>query len=343
MNKDTLLKVGVIGCGTIVDTVHLPVLLNINNIEISFLFDSDIEKSKKLARKFKLPYVGQKENIDWKEPDIFLIAIPYGARDNIYSEISSKAKKEASIFVEKPVVLSEEDIQKFRCMGLFSRTFAGFMRRHQSNTNILKEAVSNRNFVENIKEIDISEGSKVTSTSFESSNYRTSAKLSGGGVLAETSCHILDQLCYLFPGFDFKVSNSFIIYDGGIDVHVDATIKLTKGDINIPIKASFSRLKNIPSKINIIGNEISLKSGTKPEDKVLIEFNNSKGNFYTIDHKPGFSHKSYQSFYLEWMSVISDILDKKQSVNRLSNTYNSGILIESLYNFANKKKNIEKI
>ncbi len=341
--KNKKVKIGVFGCGRIVSTVHLPVLLNINNTEITFLYDVNSKTKKELAEKFKLPFVETEADIPWKDIDCFLIAIPYGVRNETYKNIVSQARKNAYIFIEKPVILSEQDKAEFQRKDLFERSFSGFMRRHQSNTNILRDLVSGNEMLGKIKSVVVSSGSKTTATLADASNYKNFAHLSGGGILPETAIHAIDQINYIFPGSSYEIVSSSILYDEEIDVHVEAKINVSKNGVKFPLEANFSRFKNVPNNIVINCEGMILKSGLAPDDKVFLEPKGSIGSGYELNHKLGFATNSYQAFYLEWMSVISDIILKKPSVNRLSDTCESGLLIESLYKVADKNGSVQRM
>jgi len=329
------ITIGIVGCGNIVQMVHLPVLLNIRNVDIRFLYDVDMEKSKALAESFKLPYIMDKEEINRKNVDCILVATPYGSREDLYKIITPQ---KTALFIEKPVILSEKDVQAFKDNGLFERSFSGFMRRHYSNTNILKDFIGS--MFHKIKRITVSEGSKTTAVSKELS-YQTSGALSGGGILAETSCHLLDQVVYMLPGADYKIDNCFIVYDGDIEVHAKAKIVLIKDGVSIPIEAEFSRLKELPNEISVDFGDMILKSGIVPGDKVSICLNS--GETHQIDYNPFFAINSYQAFYLEWISVINAIKSNIPSVNALSKTFQSGLIIESLRDYSNTKGTFKRI
>jgi len=331
-NLSKKFKIGIIGCGNIMETLHLPVLLNIDNVEIKFLYDKDYHKSQKLSRLSGVRYYSSVKEILSDNVDIFLIAIPYGARDEWYELISENYKNQF-LFVEKPVILSQKNIENFKQKNLFNRIFSGFMRRYYSNTNILKKFI--QGYGENkVKKIIISEGNKITATSFNASNYRVSKTLAGGGILAETACHLFDQLDYLFPNYNHRIDKCSIVYEGDLDVHAEAQFYLKNGNFEIPVEAKFSNLENLENEIKIFFDGFILKSGITPKDDVQIIFNNRFK--LSINAIPEYAKTSYQAFYLEWRDVLKSVSENKEAGVSLSKTLNAGLLIESLYKFSIK-------
>ncbi|MFQ6096075.1 MAG: Gfo/Idh/MocA family oxidoreductase, partial [Candidatus Bathyarchaeia archaeon] len=51
------LKVGIIGCGAVAETCHLPAAKRISNVRIEALADINEERAKKVAERFKLKNV----------------------------------------------------------------------------------------------------------------------------------------------------------------------------------------------------------------------------------------------------------------------------------------------
>ncbi|MBI4050180.1 MAG: Gfo/Idh/MocA family oxidoreductase [Candidatus Doudnabacteria bacterium] len=317
-NRNKKLNIGIIGCGDIVQRVHLPVLLNIPKVHIRFIYDTDVAKSEKVSRDFKVAAIADEQDIPWNEINCFLIAIPYDARSTVYEKLAKRLHDQQFLFIEKPVILSQQDLRFFQEYNLFRRIFSGFMRRHYSNTNILKQFIENFG-VERIKNIRIAEGFKTTATGLKRS----------GGILAETACHLLDQVNYLLPQFDCAVLAAATVYDDTADVHVDAKLLLKSSGLAIPISATFSRLENLSSGIFLNFGDLQLETGVAPQDTVFIS-----GRDFTHKHQirplPAYAVSSYQAFYLEWLSAINHIMSGVPSPNLLSQSFLSGLMIESL-------------
>lgn len=326
------ITMAIIGCGNVVETIHLPVLLNMDVFNICFLYDKDPNKSSRLAQMFGLPHVTDLDDIVYQDIDCFLLAIPYGARDQWY-ELIAKNARNAYIFAEKPVVLCKKDVALFKDYGLCDRMFGGFMRRYYSNMNVLKKFVQNCG-ASKIKKIVVSEGFKTTATFLGVAHYRLSKNLAGGGILAETACHSLDQLTFLLPGFDYQVDKCSIVYDGDLDVHTEALVYAKNQNLTIPVECKFSALENLPNKISLVFDGFILESGLGPEDEVGMTF--ASGSSLVLEKNLQLAVTSYQAFYLEWQDVANSILHNKETGVSLNQTYKAGFLIESLYDYASR-------
>src|SRR5450759_4524165 len=98
MNKKY--KLGIIGAGAITELSHLPVLKNLEQIEILWQHDKNEKRSALIEKMFNVRAINEPAlKIAIEEIDICLLTIPYGVRKEFIKKCAALNK---SIYVEKP-------------------------------------------------------------------------------------------------------------------------------------------------------------------------------------------------------------------------------------------------
>ena len=101
-------SIGVIGCGHVVETAHLPTLKAMNQA-VLWVYDRSDENAGRVARLFGTAHAPFEKGITClPTPDIILIAVPYGARQEYYDQLERQFK-ETAVMVEKPVALTLQE------------------------------------------------------------------------------------------------------------------------------------------------------------------------------------------------------------------------------------------
>jgi predicted dehydrogenase len=197
-------NIGIVGCGGVVASLHLPTLASIDDIKIKWVCDSSIDRARFVARTW-----GVRQSFaqiaDCSDVDAVLVATPVGTRRRILDET---IKRGWPALCEKPFALSacehrdvlEAATQKGLKLG------AGYMRRYYWAVGRAREMLRS-NVLGPLKEIIASEPAHLEATGLELSSYRNSAKASGGGVLVETGCHLLDEIFFVSDAVGAHVSS----------------------------------------------------------------------------------------------------------------------------------------
>ena len=105
------MRIGVIGCGRIAQTFHLPHLSEIEGVEIAALSDVNIKVASNLARKYNVlnVYADYNDLITKSKVDAILNLTP----NPFHKEVSIKAMRSGiSVLTEKPMALTVSDGQK---------------------------------------------------------------------------------------------------------------------------------------------------------------------------------------------------------------------------------------
>jgi predicted dehydrogenase len=191
--KDIPMNIGLIGCGSVVETLHLPALVGVPDLTIKWVCDSSVERARTLARNWNVKQAFARIE-DCGDVDAVLIATPVGTRREILDKTISRGWH---ALCEKPFALDANEhceiLESAARNGI--KMSAGFMRRYywaveESRTMVRSKVLGP------LREIVASESAQLDRTGLELSSYRNNTQASGGGVLLETGCHLLDEVMF---------------------------------------------------------------------------------------------------------------------------------------------------
>ena len=105
-----MINVGIIGCGKIAQTRHLPEYAGNSNCRISALFDMNFERASDLAKQYNARAY---KSVDELLEDQTIDAVSVCAANNAHAEITIKALKAGKhVLCEKPMATTIEDCEK---------------------------------------------------------------------------------------------------------------------------------------------------------------------------------------------------------------------------------------
>src|SRR5262249_54776458 len=87
MNLAGRIRVGIVGAGEIVARGHLPVLVNLPEVEVAWIHDRDAARAAAVARAYRIPPATAASAADLPAADVVLLGIPYGARWSYYDAL----------------------------------------------------------------------------------------------------------------------------------------------------------------------------------------------------------------------------------------------------------------
>jgi predicted dehydrogenase len=194
MTSTRNVKVGLIGAGVVVRTLHAPLLKGLSDVDVSWVYDADLGAARRVASAFDL-VAAHDDLTRCADVDAVLIAIPVGVRDAAWR---AAAERGWHVLCEKPAAttLQEFDaiVGRMKEAGLV--TAFGFMRRFYQGVRCLRELVTARAFGEPL-EVWAGEGGAQPRTGRGEDWYQLDRRLSAGGVLIETGSHLLDQMVFI--------------------------------------------------------------------------------------------------------------------------------------------------
>lgn len=106
MTERDPVRLGIVGAGAISQVVHLPILVEREDVDVVALADSDMHKAEALSRRFSVPMVLEAEDlIDFNELDAVVLCTP----NNLHEEMALAALEAGKhVLVERPVASSSE-------------------------------------------------------------------------------------------------------------------------------------------------------------------------------------------------------------------------------------------
>lgn len=239
------LQVGIIGAGKIVESSHLPVLLSIPEVNVSWIFDKDERRAELINKMYfvrSIPESRLDKNIE--EIDICLIALPYGVRGEYIRRCADLNK---SVYIEKPFATSVAEHIMYSSMFPIANIAVGFQRRYYPFVTMLEKLIKDQTFG-SIKRITFNQGyfQLKGGTTFSSN-----AKLSGGGVIIESAIHTLDQVLQFCDAEQVDVKELQSIAKNGIDYDTRFISQISNGKETFEVHAHISCLRNLDNGISI--------------------------------------------------------------------------------------------
>lgn len=326
MNK---LKIGIIGVGEISSNIHLPVLANIENIVIDYIYDIDQEKSKLFSGILSCRNVVLKDQLDFPQTDLVLIAIPIGVRDRYLQYFYDK---NCGVILEKPFAQSKSEAFKLLKTYNSGNLFVCFQRKMYQSCQTVKSIIDSGIFGQ-LKEIIVEEGARTLKTNTDFRFYDNS-NFSSGGILLDLGSHSIDLIFYLTGFSEYDIISSNMILDQHVDRETKLLFRIRKDGKDIIVNGFYSWLKDTPNRMTFIFDNASLEISSKPSDIITIANHNNIATFSISLMKQHYAKSVYQSFYLFWNDVINNYSVKRNSLFSADSSLVVVSLIEESYNIA---------
>ncbi len=326
-DQSKVFSVGVLGAGTIVKTIHLPLLQSMPNTRVKWISDINTADARAVARAYRVPYLPLPNNIaELPNSDIILMAIPYGVRDQYYEEFS---KRSSALYVEKPFSLSLQHHENI-CSHFPSYNLAcGFQRRAWALSKEVRKIIDTNLFGPLLK---VHFGVGKPGGAF-GNNYQSDIEFAGGGVLFESGVHGIDTTLFCTRAQSVQVDSvKMIKEEGGLDLHTEATLSIkTERPEIIESKMKFSSIQetingwefhfeNVVASFSLSGEYIELR----PKD--------GSGSYLLESNVAGsYPRNSYQMFYEFWENFLDGVqLEKSNWTSALDSTLTTKV-VEDLY------------
>jgi len=252
--------VGIIGSGTIVQNIHLPLLMARKDVEVLWVGDTNRMLGKDVARSFGVRFLPLPDGIrELSEPQIVLLATPHFARKDYYDFL---AGKRTHLYVEKPFARTAEEHEAIISMFPDSKVCCGLQKRSWAAANSLGSILRER-FLGRPKHIRVEHGTLGRFGATSNGSLQTSAM---NGLVMESGIHILDLALHLTQVTEIRSSTGFQVRYEDHDVHTDAqlhTVTSLFGDIEVEV---------FMSGLVTTSNSISIQF-----DQFVLEFSEGSG------------------------------------------------------------------
>ena len=326
MNKKW--RLGIVGAGSIVESVHIPVLKSFNNLSIAWIFDANKTRLKQISSMYNLNSIESLNDKDIDEIDCCLIAIPVGSRSMVYNLLRDKNKK---IYVEKPFALTKEFHEEL-ILTMGGDLHIGFQRRFYPWVEILRSIINSKLYG-NLKQIRFSQG---VFNLKGGNSFIGNKSLAGGGVIIESAIHGIDIINFITCALDVEVGSFNSVSVDGLDYHSQGHYILSHdNNPDILVEIQISCLVNFVNGFEFEFETAKLFVDFSPSSELIVvdmlgqSFVFGKTLNKSLDNKL----LVMDSFKKCWKLILSE---DKQSQSFLTNATSSLLttkLIEDLYKF----------
>jgi predicted dehydrogenase len=308
--KSRPMKIGVLGAGNVSKQSHLPVLVNMPEVSISWVCDSLEDRARDAARAFKVPaFFSDIEKCT--EVDAVLVAVPVGHRKKVMSAIFERGEH---VFCEKPFALrlSEHDEYLAGARKHGVEVAVGLVRRYARPTLMARRIVSQGAFGP-VLSVRAFEGFRMKRTGQESGWYIGDPSLVGGGVLMETGAHLVDQVLFVLGSSDFSIESCRQQKYRGIDFASMVKARLAvPSQEEVECSVEISWLEDLSNGIFIEFPSYVLKVGLFFEQSLeLLSKQKETICCLNLDHGAG---TVVEGFFLEWTDFLAQCASSKPSL-----------------------------
>ena len=290
------IKVGVIGAGGISSGVHLPLLSCIDDVSIEFI--ADTINPEILAKTYNTRAIKINDISSLPNCDIVLLAIPVGVKEKYIREFS---KRNTYIFTEKPFAIDLETHKNF--LKLSNKISCNYMRIYYNSTRQIKNIISSGVFGP-LKKVSITEGGIIGKTGRSKNSYQADPKLSGGGMLMETSCHTFSQLAFLFN--DISVREAKVTWEDGFDVESNATFDISD-NTQFSIDYTATMLKPIETNATFFFEHNKIQFNHLIPNSIFTISSSDSEKQFVIEQEEYFASTFAQAYYLKWKNFLNKI------------------------------------
>lgn len=324
------MRIGILGAGGVSKDLHLPVLANMPDVNVTWICDKDEERAQKLGKLFKIPAIFTHIE-QCSDVDIVLVAIPVGYR---YTVMQTIFRRGWHAFCEKPFAVSLTDYGQYIAEARANnvQVGVGMVRRYGSATLMAKKIV-HEGYFGPIVEVWANEGTRSKRTGQEAGWYMTDPRAVGGGVLMETGSHLVDQICTILDVNDFRLGRCIQkkYKDLEYETRCVGTVSNERQD-DIRCVFEVSRFEDLCNGIFVKFSNFIMKCGLffqEPLELMTIE-----GTSITRFDIDGGAKSIGQAFFLEWKDFINQCISGNSSVVSADTTRQSVAIIEQCYKSA---------
>jgi predicted dehydrogenase len=323
------LSIGVVGAGEISRKSHLPVLANISDVEIAWIYDRRPASAQTLAQAYGLRGLHSLSPAELPPCDVALLAIPVDARGEYLNHLCATG---AAAFCEKPFAMSSAEHN--RLIGRFAphALGAGYMRRFFHSTQLLRKVVAD-GILGPLLKIDINEGNRSKGSGVDSSFLDDPTPGASRGVLTDLGSHSIDLALYVAAASAFEVQSCTKVMDGVIDRKITATVRLY-GEFNesVPVELNYgvSWLDRQDNRIQLTFQRTKVWSGLGPAAEVFVGNPESPQAAIRIAPQAPGATTYNQAFYLEWMDFLTGVRTRQESITSARSALLTTALVETL-------------
>ena len=253
-----MIRLGIVGCGKVVEAFHLPALAHVENMAVTAAVDVDTARASALAARAGALDARISSNVDdiVDACDAVLIALPNHLHASVGVALLERGRH---VLIEKPMATAVADCERLLDAARASGAVlsVAMVRRFMPAYQLVRELAANRSFG-TIRRIRVREG--VAYNWPATTGFFVKRAEAGGGVLIDFGSHVIDALVWWLGGLTVAgyEDDSY----GGVEA--ECHVRLGSPD-NVEIEIELSRLRLLPCTARIEFDratlEINLRNG----------------------------------------------------------------------------------
>lgn len=189
------IRLGVVGCGTMTESSHLPAIIRSPLIELTAFVDNDLKRADLLNRKYGCSAkTAARLDTVVDSLDGVLLVTP----NHTHRELTELAFNHGvHVLVQKPMATNTADAEALCAQAAEKHLVlaVAFQGRHFASIKLMKKLIEERYFGRVLK-VDCEFG--VRGGYASASGYNLSREQAGGGVLVTMGSHYVDRMLYWF-------------------------------------------------------------------------------------------------------------------------------------------------
>jgi predicted dehydrogenase len=322
-------RIGIIGCGKIVESAHLPVLMNIPGVNIEWIFDKSETRSSLLAEMYRVKAIPETELKERMSAiDICLLTVPYGVR---LPYIQMCAELQKGLYVEKPFAVSASEHNEYCSMFAKEKLAVGFQRRYYHTVKVIGDIINER-LLGSLRAVRFSQGYFQLKGG---TGFMSDAKMSGGGVIIESAIHALDQILQFSRATDVTVTDVKGIFSRQIDYDTTFAGIIGTKDGAIPYSCHISCLRNLDNGLELEFENGNLECMLSPGSDIRLTCSNTSFDITGVSGTTGSAGNVNAAFVLFWKDFIQGYHTQQPNITSGVSSILTTKWIEQIYSALN--------
>jgi predicted dehydrogenase len=309
--SDRPLTVGIVGAGEIARRAHLPVLLNIPDVNIGWIYDHRPERARALAQAYGITAAHSSTLDELPGCDAALLAIPVEVRSGYLQHFSRNG---TAVLCEKPFAMGSAEHGRIVDDFPVHALACGFMRRFYRSTLLLRHLVTTR-VLGSLRGIEVSEGDRSKGSGVDSSFLDDPRFAASRGVLMDLGSHSLDLALYVSGARNFDIISCAKEMDGNIDRKVSARILLSLDPPAAPVPLDYcvSWLDRQANRICLRFEQAVVWGELSVAGSVYLGDPASPASCIALTGPSPGARTFNQAFYLEWRAFLDGLRARRES------------------------------
>ena len=239
-----ILRLAIVGCGAVAERGHIPAAMQVDNVHLTVLVDTDKVRAEALAERFGVPKAVSRLSEATKEIDAVILATP----PHIRPELAVQAFESGlHVLCEKPLANSSAECESILAAAEQADRVLAVAHTYRFLPNRMHvDSLLQENALGTVYTVEVEQGNPADWPAYTGYTFRREMVM--GGVLLNEGIHSLDTLFWWFGyPLDFEYEDDAI---GGLESNV--RIKMSFND-GITGTFRLSRTCNLRNQIVING------------------------------------------------------------------------------------------